>query len=389
MTFRSPRTLIEQIDAVRFGALMRRLGVDGPFPERGAKHYAGAAMLLVLSLKDGQRDDFDEILDRVSGLGDDRGRNAILLAAGAHREEFEVAVTQHLGPVDSALWCLLEHSDVFQRAEAIFSRESARERAHDWIGSFQTDPAPEFRLTVLPLEVVASAFLAAYRARGDRCESLDLFPEERIEREGLDTRRIEIQIQRRGRPETAHVYEGASPIFKRLVPVMPDALIFHPQTGLVEIISRHGDVHRERLAAAFCDAALGREPPVKVERVCISFEPLRQPRKFNPSPGDNVRDVRLFELRFRNGKDGYEVIRADAHEDVYECMRRRETLHLLAGDIDRAAFEVWFGDGKSNSKGKPLKLALAGEDAISFPKWSPSRQAIGRKLLTEWGLIAE
>jgi hypothetical protein len=31
---------------------------------------------------------------------------------------------------------------------------------------------------------------------------------------------------------------------------------------------------------------------------------------------------------------------------------------------------------------------LAGEDAISFPKWSRPKQAIGRKLLAHWGMIA-
>jgi hypothetical protein len=202
-------------------------------------------------------------------------------------------------------------------------------------------------------------------------------------------RRIEIIVQRKGRPTTEHLYEGDDPVHRRIIPVMPDTVVFHPNSGLVEIISRHGDNHRQRLAAAFCDAALGREPPVKVECVPVSFEPLRRPRKFEASPGDGVRDVRFFELRVRNGKHGHETIRADANEDVYDCMRRRGTLHLLEGDIDRAAFEVWFGDGSSNGKGKPLKLILAGEDAISFPKWSASKQAVGRKLLRNWGLVEE
>jgi hypothetical protein len=341
----------------------------------------------VEALDDTARADFDYVLERVATLGDDRGRHAILIAAGPRREWFDAAMDRHHGPADSALWCLLEYPDVFRRAEIVFAEECARERPHEYVGSFMTDPAPGFSLNELSPDDLKCEFLAAYHARGDRCTDLMLYLEERSVPDGA--RRTEIVVQRKGRPTTEHLFEGDDPVHRRLIPVMPDTVIFHPVTGLVEIISRHGDVHRERLATAFCDAALGREPPARVEPVSISFEPLRQPRKFDGSPSDGVRDVRLFELRVKNGKNGYELIRADNDEDVYACMRRRETMHLLNGDIDRAAFEVWFVDGKWNSRGKPFKLVIAGQDAISFPKWSLSRQAIGRKLLAEWGLIAE
>lgn len=389
MTIRSPRSFIEQLSHEHFESLLRLLGSEGPFPERGGNVNVSAGVNLYYGLDEAQQADFLEVLDRAAPFGDERGRNAILIAAGFRRDLFGKEMVGHQGPIDSALWCLLEHPEVFEQAETIFRADCKRERAHEFIGTFLTDPAPTLDRAALPLEALEAGLTTAYQARGDRCEGVVLTVEERIVRTQPLGRRIEILIHRKGRPVTSHIFDGAQPVLKRLVPVMPDTICIDPETGLVEVISQHGDTHRERLATTFCDVGLGREPPTRVERMRVMLSALRHPRLFQPSIEHGVRTVRLFEIRTRVGKGGYETVRAEDGQDVYEFMGRRGTLHLLAGDIARTAFEIWFNDGQSNSKGRAHKLVLAGDNAISFPKWSAHRQEIGKRLLREWGLVEE
>ncbi len=386
MTIRSPRALIEQVSPDHFKMLARRVGCSGPFPDAMSKGQVSASVLLVLGLGEQPRSDFDEIAERVGALGDDRGLHAILIAAGCRRELFEAAMAGHQGPIDSALWCLLEHGDVFLQAEAVFHNECRRERAHDFVGTFLTDPSPTLVSAALLTEALEAGLVGVYRSRGDRCESVSLQLDDRL---SPPARRVEISIHRKGRPVTSHIFEGEEAIRKRLIPVMPDTISFNPESGIVEIISQHGDAHRERLATTFCDVALGREPPTRVERMRVMLDALRQPRPFEFSLEHGVRAVRLFEIRTKVGKGGHETVRAEDGEDVYQFMGRRGTLHLLNGRLARAAFEIWFSDGQSNSKGRAHKLVLAGDNAISFPKWSPSRQEVGKRLLREWGLIEE
>lgn len=387
---RTLKSFLTLIGSGRFEAALRRVAGVGPFPKTMKGADLATAIALVEDLPRQRRQEFDSLTAMARGLGDERGCHAIVRAAGSRDEVFDAAIRSHDGPLDSALWCTLEHPDVFARAETIYFAERMRERPKDFVGRFETEPAAGLTADHLDRASMDHAFAAAVTQAGEHCDGIqtevDLLPA------GVDGGGavLHLTLRRKGRPTSAHIYRGDEPVHESQVPVIETVVTFDPAEGQIEVISERGGPRlRQRIAVAFCEAALGRAPPAVVERLPIDLERLRVRQPFPVSPDDGIEGVRLVEARLATGDAGFVVIGADIGEDLWDTAASFGLREVLEGhgEIARAVIEVTFAPGGAARKGLVRKIILNDPDSVSFPKWPQREKRIAERLLRTWGIL--
>ena len=103
-----------------------------------------------------------------------------------------------------------------------------------------------------------------------------------------------------GLPATSTEFGDDGVVRRNVRPAVEVALVYAPDTGVIDVVARAGRQLREEVAKAFVEELFPLEAgiePVRLRQVMLSS--LARPHNFPVDPEDGIDSVRLMALRIR------------------------------------------------------------------------------------------
>ena len=237
-------------------------------------------------------------LQRVFLMGSSGGDRAMIAACGS-----DVLLRQELSarpnPHERALWLLGHHPDLFDRAEDICQSDH-RYGGRNWSGFIgPRDTWPD--LAGEPLDLFKARIETRFRqfdGSGARIvvEAFERGPAS-IGRYG-EGRVFQLVAYLEGLPATSTAFGDGGIVRRNVRPAFEVALIYAPETGVIDIVGSAGRPLREAVAKAFVEELFPQGAdiaPVRLREVALAA--LARPSSFPVDPEDGIEGVRLTALR--------------------------------------------------------------------------------------------
>lgn len=170
--------------------------------------------------------------------------------------------------------------------------------------------------------------------------------------------------------------------------------VYRPEEGLLEMVARGDQKHKEALAAAFCTAILGLKAlPAANQKPPYDLAVLKKRDfVFKTAPEDNVERVEVRLLRFDLPGPGNRrlVVSArptpdnmDALHDLVDEAIDKSRFPLSALQVSQAKISIRFR-GQNGRRGKVLTFEVTYPDRCNLK--DHGYDAVAKKYLSKWGI---
>jgi hypothetical protein len=342
------------------------------------------------------RADLIASLQRVFHMGSSAGDRAMVAACGSDallRQDLSTRPNPH----ERALWLLGHDPELFERAEEI-CQSDYRYGGRSWsgfIGPRGTWPD----LAGEPLELFKARIETAFRQFDGSGARIVVEPFERgpasIGRYG-EGRVFQLVAYLEGLPATSTEFGDGGIVRRSVRPAFEVALVYAPETGVIDVVARAGRPLREAVAKAFVEELFPQGAdiePVRLREVTLAG--LARPGSFPVDPEDGIEGVRLTALRFApNGVAGRVTLEAGGKDGptLHELSRSwfGTSDPLARGpSITRARLAIRFPSGNGRRRTRTLQVELTEPHGCNLRDRSDEERLVGEKYLKRWGLVRD
>jgi hypothetical protein len=363
---------------------------------QGERNLAKALTSSIEQLPDALRQMVYAEFERVEQLASETGERAIASAfpnLAVATSQFEVMEGSH----ERCLWTLVNHEQVFRRAEEIhFSAYNRLTRIWD---GFVGPKALEVDQSEQALEGFKSRVQRLFRHRDGSGRSIDIDVFRRWSNTDDDAQDELIQITGylEGIPSSVVEFEQGKLDRRVQRPAFEMALTYDHTTGAIDVIAKGGKQIRAGIARIFLVTLLGVD-----EDQLASIPPLRQydlsrllrPPSFPTDRADGIESVEVVRLRLRpySGGTGRFTIEGSrgAEASVYDHARNwfgaRDPLQSGFA-VEHARLAITSYPEHGARRGKRLYVEITGPNGCNLKDRTQQERLIGEKYLDRWGLV--
>ena len=337
------------------------------------------------------------IIERIEELTTPAGQVAIRSVIDEDDAFFTIA-----SPHDRAIHLFVEAHDKFLRAEHTLFSEERRRRPRSYDG-FIIDRGIDVRRDAESVETFRDAIKKLLSASK---VYVDIFDRQRIGYDDKRFRIVQVSVFHEGIGDDVLEFVNADDIGHSVRnPVFEAALIYEPETGVLEVMANNQE-DRRNLAALMARDILGVEfKDNKMPYKRIDLNVLRRQHSFPSDIRDGIESVTVTSLRLMpmDGEDERLVIECGAKStrNIWQMADNRLKLSnpLLGGWlVTQAKITIRFRpevstDIKSKKtrtrRGKTVGIVLTMPHGNSLKDLTSEEQLIGEKYLRLWGLIVD
>ena len=337
------------------------------------------------------------IIERIEELATPAGLVAIRSVLDEDDAFFTIA-----SPHDRAISLFIDAHDKFLRAEHTLFSEERRRRPRSYDG-FIIDRGIDVRRDADSVENFRQAIKKLLSAPK---VSVDIFDRQRI---GYDDKRykiVQVSVFHEGVGDDVLEFVNAEDIVHNVRnPVFEAALIYEPETGVLEVMASNKE-DRRNLAALMARDILGvdfKDNRMPYKRIDLNV--LLRPHSFPNDVRDGIESVTVTSLRLMpiDGEDERLVIERGARtsRNVWQMAdyRFKSANPLLSGWlVTQAKITIKFRPDVSTDiktkktrtrRGKTVSIVLTMPHGNSLKDLTSEEQLIGEKYLRLWGLIVD
>lgn len=361
---------------------LNRLGIDHAVTDTSSPESLASLLQSPSLLQDRLAAD----ADRIMAMSDEIGQAAML-----NMPEWRTALLEIEGAVARAHWLFLQSDEAFRTAEEIRYADENQNAMRMWT-AFIGPVSDQLNVGEADRKLLAEAFKQTFAVER---VCIDII--ERLQRGSLDGRTsLQLTVYSEDEPVDDLEFVGPTLGNRSRRPVRETAIVYEPDTGIIEVVSRNKDL-RLTIAILFARQFLGVElsgetlPPLTID-----LAPLIEPHAFPTRTEDGIAKVKLTMLTLSSSdqrltqqfavKFGDPAILQEVLRDHYGADGSP-----LEGDLYpwRARIEVQFEPEQGRKRGKKLNLELTRPNRCSLRGKTERERMILDRYLRDWGLRAD
>jgi hypothetical protein len=371
-----------------FATAWEHAGMPPPWPDISTKKARQATLARIRQSTGPEFQRLNDLCRWAADLSDEHGINAIRLAAELMPDDFRSAFHNLNSSADRALWTIVHHRDIAQRADFILGGDRLRNGALRYANRYQANGIADLEPEDIDIGPLEEALRGIYAAHGQPTDRLRVEVIGRPEVDVGGERVIQITIRHALPTETQSDWSQTEIAELRYRPVRDTFLYYAPQSGRLDVLSeRGGPAIRQALADAFATVTLAQQPPDEVEPFDVDLAWLLEERAFPTAPADGVRSVRILRLSLMNGIGHRVTLEATGEASIWDLEPIARELRETPFLADRAEIEFVFLPGIGADRPPARRAKMSTPNGVSFPRATPAQKAAMERLLEAWGLI--
>ena len=362
---------------------------------KGERTLAKALTIAIGRLPDVIREGVYADFERIDELADEIGEQAIISAFPDPAVAIELFEGMQ-GAHERCLWVLLNHDEVFRRAEEV--RFSTHHRLSRMWDGFIGPRGQSIDQSDRALAVFKGGLQRLFQRRDGSGRSIvvEIFCRWSDADDDARDQLTQITAYLEGMPASAFEFDQGKLDRRVQRPAFELALTYDRKTGAIDVIAKGGKLVRADIARIFLVTLLG------VSKEQLEAIPLRQydlsllqrPHRFWTEPQDGIKSVEVVRLRLRpySGEKGHVTIegrrgaRSSIYDQAHDWFGSRNPLRS-GFTVEHARLAITFHPAPGAKRGKTLYVELTTPNSCNLKDRTEHERLIGEKYLAEWGLL--
>jgi hypothetical protein len=335
--------------------------------------------------------------ERVDELADEVGERAIVSAFP--NPAMAITLFEDMeGTHSRCLWLLVNHGEMFERAEDI--RFSAYYRfSRTWSG-FVGPKGMDVDRSPLAKDGFVRLLQKLFRRvdGSGRAIEIDVFDRWADAEDDTNDRLVQVTAYLEGLPASGSEFddEGLSRRVRR--PALETAITYDRNTGAIDVVARGGKRVREDVARIFLVSLLGVDGDQIAAMRPSEYDltSLARRRPFDSDPLDRIESVEVVRLRLRPYSRGTSKLTIEAapggRQSVYDLAESwfEGRNPLRSGfTVEHSRLAITFRREQSSRHPKRLYVELTRPNGCNLKDRTQPERLIGDKYLVAWGLVKE
>ncbi len=346
-------------------------------------------------ISDRVQDDFD----RIERLAKDASRTVMRDAIGEHDlaliEQLEACESER----DRALWLLVDHPDLFGRAEEALLFTAARGSSRKWDGYVGSTLSRRWDPTQVDDDALRALIIQAIKEveHAERNVHLEWFSRPATPKgwDGPHMHQLCCSVEA---PKASNdEWEGGRPVFRPVVPNRRLAVVITPHARTFEIVAEDMQTETRRaLILAIAKDVVGEAGDIEpFEPRSFDLSSLVKPRVLHVHEGHGIEEVRVLKLVASAGSGGTATYwaRADSSQDAWSvaAIATSETREdaLFGAYILAATIRVVFVPAEGKRRKRTVTFDITMPNRCSLRDAGGPEHVILEAYLREWGLLSD
>lgn len=376
----SPERLREYFDR-------KHIAVDGVDWSQDRTAVARNVIRLVDHLSPEQKARLQIDAERICHMADELGQAALARMVFDH-----IAFAEMENGVERSQWVYVNEPEAFRHAEDIRYADQYR-HGRNWNG-YQFEAG----IPMATDERALAAFTDTIRLAlglGDKVK-LERFERTLPDEDGNDVPVVQLMVYQEGLPDAYLEFEGEDVVSRIRRPVSEHALIYSPETGVLEVVASRRE-RRDIIAKAFTTSMLQRE--VEADALPLrsyNLSRLLEDRPLEFDPEDGIESVQIVMMKFKDAEEHGRIMLevparspASFYNYATENLQGEDPLgsRLYVPTQAQIAIRFQREPGANGQRVLPLKITMP--NGCDLRNRTDRERLIGEKYLRLWQLLRE
>jgi len=351
-----------------------------------SKKYHNDLFCFIWNCEDGKKQNLFDTIDRVHGMSDELGQNALCCVIGANKD-FLDQKSDHA----RSLWAYTNHPEKFKTAEYFSSYDNKR-KSKEWnafVGpkDREIDKSEEniakFKNLVLEHFNISKKLQIEFNSRSK--EDVD----------GNEFKVCSLMAFHDDLPKSIQAFDQDKVVTKYFSPAKDFSISYEPASGLIEVISNSKD-NREFLAKKFANIFLKSADDkfeIRLKKYNLAKFKSYQDLMKDVDLKDGIEDIKvtLIKLKPLNSKNSTTLESPFSEKrTIYEIAE-----NWFAGnnplsssfEIKKVKLSIKFKADTKNPRGKLIHVNITDPNGCDLKDRTEKEKIIGDKYLEKWGIV--